>query len=65
MGTRIWQLNLFVHYMQASVDFYRLLELEFDDPFEWPEGSGAKHVEIGDSRLGCYMALDNHRMARL
>lgn len=65
MGTRIWQTNLFVRDMQASVDFYRLLELEFDDPFEWPEGSGAQHVEIGDSRLGCYMALDNHPMARL
>lgn len=65
MGTRIWQTNLFVRDVWASVAFYRLLEFEFEDPYEWPEGSGALHVEIGDSRRGCYLALDNHPMAQL
>ena len=63
--TRFWQVNLFVADMAASVEFYRLLELDVPDPDEWPDGSGALHVEVGDSDAGCYLALDNHPMARI
>lgn len=64
MSTRFGQVNLFVADMAASVDFYRLLELDVPDPFEWPPGSGAQHVEI-DSDGDCYVALDNHPQARI
>lgn len=56
------QINLLVSDMAASIEFYRLLELEVPDPNEWPAGSGAMHVEI-HTDAGCYMALDNHPMA--
>ena len=58
------QVNLFVREMATSVEFYRLLELDVPDPFEWPPGSGAEHVEI-QGEGGCYLALDNHPMARI
>lgn len=64
MSTRFGQVNLFVADMAAAVAFYRLLELEVPDPFEWPIGSGARHVEV-HSDHGCYLALDNHPQARI
>lgn len=64
MSTRFGQVNLFVADMAASVEFYRLLELEVPDPFEWPSGSGAQHVEIRSDHE-CYLALDNHAQARI
>jgi uncharacterized glyoxalase superfamily protein PhnB len=64
MSTRFGQVNLFVVDMVASVAFYRLLELDVPDPFEWPAGSGAQHVEIG-SDDECYLALDNYPQARI
>jgi catechol 2,3-dioxygenase-like lactoylglutathione lyase family enzyme len=63
-NTRFGQVNLIVADMAASVDFYRILGLDVPDPFEWPPGSGAQHVEIhGDS--DCYLALDNHPQAQI
>lgn len=64
MSIRFGQVNLVVADMAASVAFYRLLELEVPDPFEWPSGSGAQHVEIGSDEE-CYLALDNHPQARI
>lgn len=64
MTTRFGQVNLFVADMAASVEFYRLVGLDVPDPFEWPSGSGAQHVEIGQ-RGSCYLALDNHPQARI
>lgn len=58
MSTRFGQVNVFVADMATSVAFYRLLELDVPDSFEWPTGSGAQHVEIG-SDDECYLALDN------
>ena len=58
------QINLLVSDMAATVAFYRLLELEFSDPFEWPPGSGAEHID--DIRAhDAYMAFDNGPMARI
>ena len=59
------QINLFVRDMAASIEFYRLLELEVPDPYEWPAGSGAEHVDDISSEKGCHMALDNYPMARI
>lgn len=59
------QINLFVHDMTASIEFYRLLELDVADSYEWPTGSGAEHIDDIRSVNGCYMALDNHPMARI
>lgn len=64
MGTRFGQVNLVVADMAASVDFYRLLGLDVPDPFEWPSGSGAQHVEIRCAS-DCHLALDNHSQARI
>lgn len=64
MSVRFGQVNLFVTDMAASVEFYRLLELHVPDPFEWPSGSGAQHVEM-HSHHDCYLALDNHAQARI
>ena len=64
MTTQFGQVNLFVADMDASVAFYRLLELDVPDPFEWPAGSGAQHVEI-HTNDDCYLALDNHPQARI
>lgn len=64
MSARFGQVNLFVADMAASVAFYRLLELEVPDPFEWPVGSHAQHVEVGSGE-DCYLALDNHAQARI
>lgn len=58
------QINLVVKDIAASIDFYRLLEVDISDSFEWPEGSGAEHVEAR-SDGGCHMALDNHQMAQV
>lgn len=62
--TTFGQINLFVADMTAAVGFYRLLELEVPDPFEWPAGSGAQHVEIRSGQ-DCHMALDNYPQARI
>jgi len=59
------QINLFVRDMAASIDFYRLLELDVPDSFEWPAGSRAEHIDDIRGDDGCYMALDNHPMARI
>lgn len=59
------QINLLVNDMAASLEFYRLLELDVSDAFEWPAGSGAEHVDDMRSDGGCYMALDNYPMARI
>ncbi len=58
------QINLLVSDMAATVEFYRLLELDFADAFEWPAGSGAHHIDdiTGD---GVYMAFDDAPMARI
>jgi uncharacterized glyoxalase superfamily protein PhnB len=59
------QINLFVGDMAASIEFYRLLELEVPDSYEWPAGSGAEHIDDIYGDKGFYMALDNYRMARI
>ena len=62
--TTVGQVNLFVADMDATVAFYRLLGLDVADPYDWPEGSGAQHVDVhfgGDF----YIAFDNHPMARI
>jgi predicted lactoylglutathione lyase len=59
------QINLLVTDMAASIAFYRLLELDVPDTFEWPTGSGAEHVDDILSNDSCYMALDNYAMARI
>ncbi len=64
MSTRFGQVNLFVADMAASVEFYRLLELDVPDPFEWPSGSRAQHVEVRSDH-DCYLALDNYPQARI
>ncbi len=63
--TRFGQINLFVEDMAASIAFYRLLELDVPDPFQWPPGSGAEHVDDIHSGVSAHMALDNHAMARI
>ena len=65
MPTTLHQVNLFVADMAGTVGFYRLLELDVPDPFEWPEGSGAQHVDLRDAGGTCYLAFDNHPQARL
>ena len=50
--------------MAATIEFYRLLELEFSDPFERPPGSGAQHIDDIHAD-DAYMALDNPPMARI
>lgn len=59
------QINVLVSDMAASIEFYRLLELEVPDPFEWPAGSRAEHVDDIQTNNGCYMAFDNYSMARI
>lgn len=59
------QINVLVSDMAASIEFYRLLELDVSDPFEWPAGSNAQHVDDMRSENGCYMAFDNYPMARI
>ncbi len=58
------QINLLVRDMTATVAFYRLLELDVDDAFEWPAGSGAEHID-GIRADDAYMAFDNPPMARI
>ena len=58
------QINLLVGDMAATIAFYRLLELDFTDPFEWPPGSGAEHVDDIHA-VDAYMAFDNPPMARI
>lgn len=62
--TTFGQINLLVADMAATVAFYRLLELDFSDPFEWPPGSGAEHIDDIPSDAP-YMAFDNPPMARI
>lgn len=65
MTTTFGQINLCVADMAATVEFYRLLEVDVPDPFEWPAGSGAEHIGPIASDDGSFMALDNHPMARI
>lgn len=58
------QINLLVRDLEATVAFYRLLELEFTDAFEWPNGSGAEHIDDIHADHA-YMAFDNPPMARI
>ena len=58
------QINLLISDMAASMRSYRLLELDFADPFEWPPGSDAEHIGDIHATDG-YMALDNPAMARI
>jgi catechol 2,3-dioxygenase-like lactoylglutathione lyase family enzyme len=58
------QVNLVVRDMDASLAFYRSLGLDFPDPPEWPEGSGARHAEC-ISAGGALLELDNVPMATL
>lgn len=50
--------------MAATVAFYRLLELDVPNPFDWPPGSEAQHIDFRDDGDG-YLAFDNHPMARI
>lgn len=64
MTTRFGHINIVVRDMDATVAFYRLLGLDVPDPFVWPPGSGAQHVEVhasGDH----YLAFDNQKMASI
>lgn len=58
------QVNLLVSDMAATVAFYRLLELDVGEPFVWPAGSGAQHVDDMRAEDG-YLAFDNPPMARI
>lgn len=64
MATTFGHINILVRDMDATVAFYRLLGLQVPDAFEWPQGSGAKHVEVLMPG-GHYLAFDNHEMARI
>jgi uncharacterized glyoxalase superfamily protein PhnB len=64
MTTSFGHINLVVSDMDVTITFYRLLELDVPDPFEWPVGTGAQHVEV-HAGGECYMAFDNHAMARI
>ncbi len=59
------QINVVVSDMAATVEFFRLLELDVPEPFEWPAGSGAEHIDDIPSEAHCYMAFDNHPMATI
>lgn len=64
MTTRFGHINIVVRDMDATVAFYRLLGIDVPDPFVWPPGSRAQHVEVhagGDHDL----AFDNQEMARI
>jgi uncharacterized glyoxalase superfamily protein PhnB len=61
---RFTQVNLVVDDMAAAVAFYRLLGFDVPDPVEWPEGSGAYHVDAGGGD-GLRFELDNLAMARI
>ncbi|MBW3605475.1 MAG: DUF2094 domain-containing protein [Actinobacteria bacterium] len=50
--------------MAAAVDLYRLVGLEVPEPFEWPAGSSAQHVEIHNDS-DCCLALDNRPQAKI
>jgi hypothetical protein len=57
------QLNLVARDIDATVAFYRLLELPIEDPGgDWPPGSGARHVEVG-THGGASLEFDNVRSA--
>ncbi|MFP3988308.1 VOC family protein [Streptomyces sp. E11-3] len=64
MATVFGHINIPVRDMDATIAFYRLLGLDVPDAFEWPPGSGAKHVEV-PTPGGAYLAFDNHEMARI
>ena len=64
MTTTFGQINLFVADMAATVAFYRLLDLDVPDPYDWPPGSGAQHVDVHLGG-GCSLEFDNHPMARI
>ncbi len=59
------QVNLVVSDMDATLDFYRALGLEFADPTgEWPAGTGARHAEV-TMPSGVRIEFDNVEMVRL
>lgn len=62
MTTTFGHINILVRDMDATIAFYRLLELDVPDATEWPEGSGAKHVDVQMPGRH-YLAFDNHMMA--
>jgi catechol 2,3-dioxygenase-like lactoylglutathione lyase family enzyme len=64
MPTTFGHINIFVRDIDATIAFYRLLGLDVPDAFDWPPGTGARHVEV---RMpgGHYLAFDNHVMARI
>jgi len=64
MTTVARQVNLIVADIDASMAFYRLLGITFDDRSgaEWPPGSGARHAEAATDG-GLTLELDNLAMA--
>jgi len=63
---RLRQVNLVVGAMGEAVGFYRLLGVDLPDPYEWPLGSGAEHVQPEPHRDGgASIELDNPEMAAL
>ncbi|MPZ54005.1 MAG: glyoxalase [Acidimicrobiia bacterium] len=64
MGTTFGHINIVVNDMDATIAFYRLLGLDLADGYEWPEGSGAIHVNA-QMPGGHYLAFDNHKMAEI
>lgn len=59
------QINLVVGDMDAAVAFYRRLGLDVhEEGFDWPPGSGARHVEITLPN-GTSLELDNLEGASL
>lgn len=63
--TTFGQINVLVADMRATIDFYRLLELEVPDPYQWPAGTGAEHVDDMPGVNGCHLAFDNYPMAQI
>lgn len=64
MTTTFAHINILAADMDATIAFYRLLGLDVPDAFEWPPGSGAKHVEV-HMPGNYYLAFDDHAMARI
>jgi uncharacterized glyoxalase superfamily protein PhnB len=64
MPTTFEHINICVRDIDATTAFYRLLGLDVPEAFDWPPGTGARHVEV---RMpgGHYLAFDNHVMARI
>jgi uncharacterized glyoxalase superfamily protein PhnB len=61
VGVTFQQVNLAVRDIGQSIAFYRLLGIDLPDAYEWPEGSGAHHVDV-TMPSGQRLALDDHAM---